>query len=231
MINYLLSGMDMELGFYEKQKEYIKKDIKDNSIITFIAATFSNIERSKKFANELLNDFKNIGITFKESYVITNEVSKKEAKELIDKSDVVFLLGGDTLEQIKNINEYDIISNLQNRKGITIGISAGSINMANDVALARDIDDNIPDHSFYKGVGLVNINIEPHFDLDNIEHNKDIIEISESNQIICLPDPSFIRVENNNVEIIGNYYMYDKEGNLHKNGGNNESLFSNYFKI
>ena len=103
--------------------------------------------------------------------------------------------------------------------------------MASNVALARDIDDNIPDHSFYKGVGLVNINIEPHFDLNNTIHNKDIIEISKSNEIICLPDPSFIRIENDDIKIIGDYYIYDKEGNLHKNGGNYESSFSKHFKI
>ena len=120
-------------------------------------------------------------------------------------------MGGDTLEQIKNINEYGIIPNLQNRKGITIGISAGSINMAKNVVLARDIDDNIPDHSFYKGIGLVDINIEPHFDLNNTFHNKDIIEISKDNEITCLPDESFIRIEKN-IEIIGDYYIFEEHG-------------------
>ena len=88
--------------------------------------------------------------------------------------------------------------------------------MAKDVAIARDIDDNIPDHSFYKGIGLVDINIEPHFDLNNHSHNKDIIEISKDNKIICLPELSFIRIEKE-INIVGDYYMYDKEGNLHKN--------------
>jgi len=164
----------------------------------------------------MLTWFKNIGIAFKKSYLINDLVTPIEAKEYIDKSDVVFIMGGDTLEQIKNINKYNIIPNLQKRKGITIGLSAGSINMSNNVALARDIYDNIPDHSFYKGIGLVDINIETHFDLNNDFHNKDIIEISKDNKIICLPDASFIRVEKD-INIIGDYYMYDKEGNLHKN--------------
>ena len=42
-------------------------------------------------------------------------------------------------------------------------------------------------------------------------------EISKDNKIICLPDKSFIRIENDNIEIIGDYYMYDKDGILHKN--------------
>lgn len=207
-INYLLSGIDRKLGFYKKTAEYLKKDIKDNSIITFISSTFYNIEKSNKHYNGMLNYFKNIEINFKETYLIDSEVSIEEAKNMIDKSDIVFIMGGDTLEQIKNIKEYDLIPNLINREGITIGISAGSINMADDVVLARDINDNIPDHSFYKGIGLVDINIEPHFDFNNLEHNQDIIEISKNNEIICLPDESFIRIENNKKEFVGDYYIF-----------------------
>lgn len=216
MINYLLSGIDKEKGFSEVQTKYLKKDIKNTNVITFIASTFSDIEKTNMYLDIMVNWFKNIGITFKEVYLINDSVTPFQSKEYIDKSDVVFIMGGDTLEQIKNINKYDIISNLQKRKGITIGISAGGINMAGDVAIARDIDDNIPDHSFYKGIGLVYINIEPHFDLNNIIHNKDIIEMSKENKIICLPDESFIRIDKD-INIIGDYYIYDKEGNLHKN--------------
>lgn len=216
-INYLLSGVDKELGFTSEQYKYLKQDIKNNSVITFIASTFSDIEKTNKYLNIMTNWFKNIGITFKEVYLINDLVTPLQAQEYINKSDIVFIMGGDTLLQMKNINKYNIISNLKNRYGITIGISAGSINMAEDVVLARDLDDNIPEHSFYKGVGLVNINIEPHFDLNNSKHNPDIIEISKDNKIICLPDESFIRIDNDNIDIIGDYYMYDKDGNLHKN--------------
>lgn len=216
MINYLLSGIDKEKGFSELQTKYLKQDIKDTNVITFIASTFSNIEKTNMYLDIMIKWFKNIGITFKEAYLINDLVNPSQAKEYIDKSDVVFIMGGDTLEQIKNINKYNIIPNLQKRNGITIGISAGSINMAKNVAIARDIDDNIPDHSFYKGIGLVDINIEPHFDLNNTIHNKDIIEISKENKIICLPNESFIRIEKD-INIIGDYYMYDKEGKLHMN--------------
>ena len=216
MINYLLSGIDKEKGFSELQTKYLKQDIKDTNVITFIASTFSNIEKTNMYLDIMIKWFKNIGITFKEAYLINDLVNPSQAKEYIDKSDVVFIMGGDTLEQIKNINKYNIIPNLQKRNGITIGISAGSINMAKNVAIARDIDDNIPDHSFYNGIGLVDINIEPHFDLNNTIHNKDIIEISKDNKMICLPDDSFIRIEKD-INIIGDYYMYDKEGKLHMN--------------
>ena len=215
-INYLLSGVDKELGFTIKQSEYLKQDIKDNSVITFIASDFSNVEKTNLYLNIITNWFKNIDIIFKKVYLINDLVTPLQAQEYIDKSDIVFIMSGDTLLQIKNINNYNIISNLKNRGGITIGLSAGSINMADNVTIARDLDDNIPEHSFYKGIGLVNVNIEPHFNLNNLKHNQDIIEISKDNKIICLPDESFIRIEND-IDIIGDYYIYDKDGILHKN--------------
>lgn len=218
-INYLLSSIDKYLGFNKEQAKYLKKDIKENSIIVFIASMFSNLEKSNKHYKGTLEHFKNIGIIFKESYLINDQVSIEEAKKMLDKSDVVYIMGGDTLEQIKNINKYNLISILKNRKGITIGISAGSINMADNVVLARDISDNIPDHSFYKGIGLVDINIEPHFDFNNLQHNEDIIDISRKHRIICLPNDSFIRIENDIVEYIGDYYIYDKL-EFKKYGGN-----------
>ena len=216
MINYLLSGIDKVKGFTELQAKYLKQDIKKTNVITFIASTFSDIEKSSMYLEIMINWFKKINIIFKEVYLINDLVVPINTKKYIDKSDVVFIMGGDTLKQIENINKYGIIPNLQKRNGITIGISAGSINMAKDVALARDIYDNIPNHSFYNGIGLVDINIEPHFDINNNFHNKDIQEISKENKIICLPDDTFIRIEKE-INIIGNYYIYDKTGNLHKN--------------
>jgi len=211
-INYLLSGVDKELGFTSEHAKYLKQDIKDNSTITFIASAFSDIEKTDKYLSIMINWFKKIDITFKEVHLVNDLVTPQQAQQYINKSDIVFIMGGDTLLQMKNINNYNIISNLKNREGITIGISAGSINMADNVVLARDLDDNVPDHSFYKGIGLVNINIEPHFDLNNLKHNPDIIEISKDNKIVCLPDESFIRIQNDNIEIIGDYYIFYKNG-------------------
>ena len=46
MINYLLSGVNKEIGFNELQTKYLKQDIKNTNVITFIASTFSNIEKN-----------------------------------------------------------------------------------------------------------------------------------------------------------------------------------------
>lgn len=45
MINYLLSGVDKEKGFNKVQTKYLKQDIKDTNLITFIASTFNYIKK------------------------------------------------------------------------------------------------------------------------------------------------------------------------------------------
>ena len=154
--------------------------------------------------------FKSNGIIFKETHVIDNRISKKEAKEYIKKAEVVWLSGGNTLNQIKEIKEYDLIETLQNREKVTIGMSAGSINMAKRVVLAKDINDNIPELSIYDGIGLVDINIEPHFDPTDEEHNKDIYEASKSSTIYGLYDDSFIKIVDDEITIYGDYIKYEK---------------------
>ena len=54
-INYLFSGIDKEKGFYDVQSKYLKQDIKENQIITFIASTFDNHEQNIMYKNILLS--------------------------------------------------------------------------------------------------------------------------------------------------------------------------------
>lgn len=94
-INYLFSGISKEQGFNKVQKEYLKKDIKNNYTITFIATTFDDYEKNDLYYNNLIKHFKNIDITFNKAYLIDNRVDKDLAKDYILKSNIIFLMGGE----------------------------------------------------------------------------------------------------------------------------------------
>lgn len=216
-INYVLSGPTLNKDLDKELTELIVKDAKKATKILFIASSFDKYEDTDKYVNIINNWFTSIGIEFKEIGVIDNRISKEESINLINNTDIVLLMGGDTLKQIKSIKEYNLIESLNNREGITIGISAGSINMAKHVVLAKDESDNIPATVCYEGIGLTNVNIEPHFDFINIEHNRDIFEASSHGKIVCLPNSSFIRIEDNKEEYYGSYYVIE-DGNLEQLG-------------
>lgn len=94
-INYLFSDISKEQGFNEIQREYLKKDIKNNDTIVFIATTFDDYEKNDLYYNNLIKHFKNIDITFNKAYLIDNRVAKDLAKDYILKSNIIFLMGGD----------------------------------------------------------------------------------------------------------------------------------------
>lgn len=108
------------------------------------------------------------------------------------------------------MKDYNLISALQNRDGITIGMSAGSINMAKRVVLAKDMEDNIPELSIYNGIGLVDINIEPHLDSSSENHLNEILEATQFSTIYGLNDNSFIKIVDNNISIYGYCSIFKK---------------------
>lgn len=203
MINYLFSGIDKVNGFTKEQATSLKKDIKDNSIITFIASDFDNTEKTDTNKKLLIDTFNNIGINFKCEYLVDKRVSKDEAKELLNKSDIVFLMGGDTYKEMKSINEYDIKEDITNRK-LILGVSAGSLNQSKNVVYL----DEYQDYKLvkYEGLGLVDFNIYPHLDFKNIDFLKEVFTVSNDTPLIALPNESFIRCENGNIEYFGKHY-------------------------
>jgi methionyl-tRNA synthetase len=65
-------------------------------------------------------------------------LSPEDADRAVRSADAVWLSGGPTLRQIEDIKRYGLIPALQARDGVTIGMSAGAINMARHVVLAKD---------------------------------------------------------------------------------------------
>lgn len=204
-INYLFSGIDKEKGFYDVQSKYLKQDIKENQIITFIASTFDNHEQNIMYKNKTLEFFSKINITFKENYLIDNNVTKEEAKDFIKKANIIYLMGGDTYLQNNSLDEYEL-KPLIKEKSFIIGVSAGSLNQTKRV-IYQDYND-IKD---YEGLGFTNISIYPHLDFLNIDYLKEIFKISKITKLVALPNSSFIRIENNKEMFIGDYYEIENE--------------------
>ena len=203
-INYLFSGISKEQGFNKVQKEYLKKDIKNNDTITFIATTFDNYEKNDLYYNNLIKHFKNIDITFNKAYLIDNRVVKDLAKDYILKSNIIFLMGGDTKKQMDSVKEYNLFETLKSKEGIILGVSAGSMNQSSRVVYKNDYNNYVIED--YEGLGHIDINIYPHLDFNNIDYLKEVFEVSNYTKTVALPNDSFIRIENNNIDFVGEYY-------------------------
>lgn len=214
MINYLFSGIDKEKGFNSEQKKYLKKDIKNNSNITFIASTFDEYDKNKLFKEKIISFFSDIEIKFNTSNLIDNSISKETAKKILIDSDIVFLMGGDTKKQMESINEYNLINYIKSVPMI-IGVSAGSINQTKNVVFLDEYENN--KIVKYSGLGLIDINMYPHLDFTNVSYLKEIFLVSNYVPLIALPNESFIRIENSKIEYVGEHYFI-KDNNIDMEG-------------
>ncbi len=203
MINYLFSGINSEKGFTKEQSKYLKKDIKNNSNIVFIASVFSDYKKNDELFESYIKCFRNNNIKFRKSSIIDDRISITLAHKLIKDADIIFLLGGNPEMQMRSINQYALRKYIK-KVNIVIGVSAGSMNQSKRVMYKNDFENFVMKD--YEGLGLVTINIFPHVDLNNRTIIKEVMEISDYLPLVLLPNDSFIRISNK-VEYFGKYYF------------------------
>lgn len=208
MVNILFSGIDKKIGFSKSQADCLKEEIESNLNIIFIASIFGDYERNNEQFNRYISFFNAINISFENSGIIDNRTNIENALELIKNANIIFLMGGSPELQMKSIIKYNLIKYFDNNK-LYIGLSAGSMNQSKRVIYKDEFKNyEIQD---YNGLGLINVNIFPHFDVNDINLLKESFEICNKIPLILLPNESFIRIKNNIVEYFGDYYLLRKQ--------------------
>ena len=199
MIKYLFSNIVKVNDFNEQQIKYLSKDLKNSKSILFVPGDYDK-EKYIIYKDKIISWFNNMNIYFKESYLANFEDELKAY-------DVIFLMGGNPINQIeiiKNINLKKFI----NKASLVIGVSAGAINSSNEAIYYNDYNEKIEN---YKGLGLTNINVYPHFDINSNEFVKEVKMVSRIKSLIALPNDSFIRIDNKSIELVGDCFKVDKE--------------------
>ena len=206
---YLFSGPGTTEGFSKKILEELSIDLKDAKSITFIASSPTNHDKNLKFIygsekiTGMINHLKLIH-TFEQINVI-DDLNKN--KNTIINSDVVYLLGGNPESQLEFIKENNFDGVLKEFDGILLCTSCGAMNIAEKGYYSKDED--VSESYFYDGIGLIDITIDPHFDINNEEQVKEIKANSKNIKIIGLPNDSAIVISNNNVKYIGTVYIFE----------------------
>lgn len=194
MIKYLFSNIDKVNGFSELQSKYLSKDLRNCNNILFVPGDYDN-EKYTIYKDKIISWFDNIGISFKENHLVSLD------DELND-YDVIFLMGGNPIKQIEIINKINL-KNLINKAKVVIGVSAGAINLSNEAIYYNDYSEKI---EIYDGIGLTDINVYPHFDINNKEFLEEIKMVSKIKALIALPNESFIKLDDEQIEFCGDCY-------------------------
>lgn len=220
-IIYMLSGPGKNTGFPDRIKKLLKKDLKGKKNIVFIPTALDNFKRNdlyvygdKENVIGIINYLNEICL-LKNVNIIDDRMPKQDAEKNIKEADVLYLLGGNPLTQIDNLRKQGYDKLIKKFSGLIIGTSAGAMNLGKIAYCSKDED--FDESVFYDGLGLVDITIDPHFDINNEEQIKEIKFNSKKTRIIGLPNESGIRIETNSIEFIDKYYEF-VDGKLDNEG-------------
>ncbi len=207
MKNYvLLGGHDWnDAGFFDTAMEAMKQVVKNNMQITFIESRFHTHEKNSEGVKRILSWFRYHGIEFRQYNVIDSRLTVEEQHRIIKNSDTIFINGGDTLAQMSTFNKNSLVDLLHSFNGPIIGISAGAINMAKRSVLPLT---KLRTRSYeYKGTGLVDVTVTPHFDINRRDHIvSEVLPMSYKGVIYGLEENGAVLIKGDVVSFYGGIY-------------------------
>lgn len=199
MIKYLFSNVDKVNGFNEQQIKYLSIDLKTCKSILFVPGDYDK-EKYIIYKDKIIGWFENIDIIFKEKHLVSLDGELKCY-------DAIFLMGGNPINQIEIINKINL-KNIINKAKVVIGVSAGAINLSKEAIYFNDYNNKV---EMYDGIGLTDINVYPHFDITNEYFVEEVKMVSRLKSLIALPNNSFIKIDDKQIEFIGDFFKIDKE--------------------
>lgn len=199
---YLFSDFSEENGFSLVADEF-KRDLDDYNKVVFIASNPTIGEITDKYSEKYLKWFDRIGINFKSKVVLDNRLDSKAIVNEIKEASLIYLMGGTTPLQMAFLRDNKLIEPIVNAHCLIKGLSAGAINMGKTSILT--ITCGHDKQEVYKGIGVIDKTVEPHFSLDNF--NDELKELSYKHSIYGICDEGAIIVHNGKYTFYGDIYL------------------------
>lgn len=156
------------------------------------------------------------GMAFSE-YHILDGYNAEDAESLIAQSDIIIFAGGHVPTQNAFFREIGLRELMEGFPGVVMGISAGSMNLADTVYVQPEEEGEGIDPDFEKfapGLALTEVNILPHYQkvkdniLDGLRLFEDITYgDSFGNSFFALPDGSYFYQDDESLLLLGEAYL------------------------
>ena len=183
------------------------------------------------FGADVFQIFAQEGMAFSH-YAVLDGDNFYEAKKLVGESDLIVLAGGHVPTQNAFFHKIHLPQLLQTYDGVVLGISAGSMNMAEIVyAQPEEPGESKPEYQkFIPGLGITDINILPHYQkvrdytVDGLRLFEDItFADSMGKTFYALPDGSYIYQDEQQKLLCGKGYLV-RNGGMTQLTENGETL-------
>ncbi len=201
---YFFSAFDANVGFSGEIATHLKSDIKDYSLLVFISANF----KTDYYVAITTQWFEKIGIEFEKCILLDSYSNLFEAKEIIENASCIYLMGGYPLEQFEYLSKNKLLATIRQSKAIIIGESAGAINISKHSIYSKEED--FEKTTIYKGIGLTEISIEPHFLIDKQDLlEKELFPLSHQFCIYGVCDNSAVIVKDKAIIFLGDVFKIE----------------------
>lgn len=197
--------------FPEKLEKVLQEDITDRKSLVMVSST-PLIDEADGAAERSWLD--HAGISFDEYHLINHRVQKEDAHSLLANASVIFLLGGDTMEQNRFLMEYELAEPIKKSKAIVMGASAGAINMSAKWLCSKNFGYDVEISNFYDGLALNDFSVLSHFDLENnmAMVQKDLSLLSKEMKVYASNKDCALRTKGDKIDILGNVYLISNSG-------------------
>ncbi|MBE6160894.1 MAG: hypothetical protein E7158_01560 [Firmicutes bacterium] len=170
MTRYYCSGFDINNAFGHGLGDMFLSELKDKKSIVYIPGSPEKIQKAKdKYVPAFTEHFKNIGIEFEISTIITPEMSPEEAQQIVSKASFVMLMGGDPFKQKEMCEKLGLLEVMKKYDGVMLGFSAGAMLMSKYIIITP-CSEEYPDFHIEEGLNLDGISIYPHNNTDEEEY-------------------------------------------------------------
>ena len=180
----------------------LKSEHKVGSIL-FVPTT-KNSEKTMKYLKLVMKEFEKYGLTYENIMVLSEELSADDYNNVT----CIFLMGGSVAVQHELIYQNgEFLKFLINFSGLTIGYSAGSLNLGSHIFLHPRHKEG--DNLHLEGVGKFNFSLDVHCPSDAKEIYKlDYEKVKEP--LFLLKDEGAIVHDEGKIILIGGAEQYEK---------------------
>ena len=214
--SYKINGETVSQPFNNENgiKERIKEKLEHEDLIIVFASNPNTFEKNAIYEKVIFESFSKSGFNFKEKLFIDNRYNGN-LEEDIKRANLILLSGGYTPTQMEYFEKLDLRELLKNYEGVIIGMSAGSINLADLVVCSPEYEELETNYkTTWKGLGLTNINIEPHFILGELNEEKtlervELLKLSEEYKIYAIVDGTDIYDDGVTQTMYGEGYLIE----------------------
>jgi len=182
MTRYYCSGFDINNAFGHGLGDMFLSELKDTKSIVYIPGSPEKIQKAReKYVPAFTEHFKNVGIQFDSSIIITPEMNSDEAQKVVKEASFIMLMGGDPFKQKEMCEKLGLLDELKKYNGVMLGFSAGAMLMSKHIIITP-CSEEYPEFHIEEGLNLDGISIYPHNNTNQEEYPNTLVVGDETYQ-------------------------------------------------